>query len=82
MPQNFASCKESCNSLSNFTTETPLKCEIDTKVFGDHASHTYRDRHEPLSFTLQYAETRKALGYGIGGFNAIYSAYVKQGGAK
>lgn len=82
MPQNFASCKESRNSSSNFTTETLFKCEIDTKLFSDHSSHTYRDRHDPLSSAIQYSETHKALGYGIGKFKKIYTAYVKQGGAK
>jgi hypothetical protein len=42
----------------------------------------YLDRHEPLSFALQYPQTRKALGYGIGEFKAIYKAYAKQRGAK
>lgn len=41
----------------------------------------YLDRHEPLNFALQYPQTRKALGYGIGEFKAIYAAYVKQRGA-
>ena len=41
----------------------------------------YLDRHEPLSFALQYPQTRKALGFGIGEFKAIYKAYVKQRGA-
>ena len=38
----------------------------------------YLDRHEPLSFAIQYPQTRKALGYGIGEFKAIYTAYVKK----
>ena len=74
MPQNFASCKESRNSSSNFTTETSFKFEIDTKSFSAHSSHTYRDRQEPLSFAIQYSETLKALGYGISAFKAIYTA--------
>jgi hypothetical protein len=41
----------------------------------------YLDRHEPIFFTVEYSQTRKALGYGIGEFKAIYTAYVKQRGA-
>lgn len=41
----------------------------------------YLDRHELLNFAIQYSETRKALGFGIGEFKAIYRAYVKQRGA-
>lgn len=81
MPQNFASCKESRNSSSNFTTETPFKCEIDTKLFSDHSSHAYRDRHKPFNFAIQYSEIRKTLGYSIGELKKIYAAYVKQRGA-
>ena len=42
----------------------------------------YLQRFEPFFFTLEYPKTRKALGYGIGEFKAIYKAYVKQRGAK
>ena len=42
----------------------------------------YLDRHEPFFFTLEYPRIRKALGYGICEFKAIYKAYVKQRGAK
>jgi len=42
----------------------------------------YLDRHEPLSFAIQYPQTRKALGFGIGEFKSIYKAYVKQRGGK
>ena len=41
----------------------------------------YLQRFEPLSFALKYPEIRKALGYGIGEFKAIYKAYLKQRGA-
>ena len=42
----------------------------------------YLDRHEPLNFAIQFEETRKALGYGIGAFKKIYRAYKLQRGAK
>lgn len=42
----------------------------------------YLQCHEPLNFAIQYPQIRKALGYGIGEFKAIYAAYVKQRGAK
>jgi hypothetical protein len=42
----------------------------------------YLQRFEPFFFTLEYPRIRKALGYGIAEFKAIYTAYVKQRGAK
>ncbi len=50
-------------------------------LFSALSTLYYLDRHEPLSFALQYPKTRKALGYGIGEFKAIYAAYLKQRGA-
>lgn len=52
-----------------------------TKLLTALSSLYYLQRHEPLTFALQYPQTRKALGYGIGEFKAIYAAYVKQRGA-
>ena len=42
----------------------------------------YLQRFEPFFFTVEYSQTRKALGYGIGEFKAIYAAYLKQRGDK
>ncbi len=50
-------------------------------VFSALSTLYYLDRHEPLTFALQYPQTRKALGYGIGEFKAIYAAYKLQRGA-
>jgi hypothetical protein len=73
MRQNLSSDKQPTYfslNLANLKAETCLLSAL---------SHLYYlDRHEPLNFTIQYAETRKALGYGIGEFKAIYTAYLKQ----
>jgi hypothetical protein len=66
MPQNLTGC----NPSLNFSLLSAL------------STLYYLDRHEPLSFALQYPQTRKALGYGIGEFKKIYTAYVKQRGGK
>lgn len=42
----------------------------------------YLQRFEPFFFSLEYPRIRKALGYGIGEFKAIYKAYLKQRGGK
>jgi hypothetical protein len=51
---------------------------LNFSLFSALSTLYYLDRHEPLSFAIQYPQTRKALGYGIGEFKAIYTAYVKQ----
>lgn len=77
MRQNLSSDKQSTYfslNLANLKAETCLLSAL---------SHLYYlDRHEPLSFALQYPQTRKALGFGIGEFKKIYTAYVKQREAK
>ena len=75
--QNLAADKPSKHfslNLANLKAETSLLSAL---------SHLYYlDRHEPLTFAIQYSETRKALGFGIGEFKKIYAAYLKQRGAK
>jgi|694.fasta_scaffold21280_16 hypothetical protein len=77
MPQKLKCFKPSKHfslNLANLKAETSLLSAL---------SHLYYlDRHEPLNFAIQYSETRKALGFGIGEFKKIYAAYVKQRGAK
>ncbi len=76
MPQKLTGFKPSLHfslNLANLKAETSLLSAL---------SHLYYlDRHEPLNFASQYSGTRKALGYVIGEFKAIYTAYVKQRGA-
>jgi hypothetical protein len=75
--QNLTGDKPSLHfslNLANLKAETSLLSAL---------SHLYYlDRHEPLNFAIQYSETRKELGFGIGEFKAIYTAYLKQRGAK
>ena len=67
----------------SITNQKTLFCQtIDkTKFFSAPASFYWLQRSEPLSFTLQYPEIRKALKYGISEFKTIYTAYKKQWGA-
>lgn len=77
MPQKLAGFNPSKHLSLNSTN---LKAE--TSLLSALSHLYYLDRHEPLSFAIQYSETRKALGYGISAFKAIYKAYVKQRGDK
>ena len=58
------------------------KSHYETGLLTTLSTVYYLDRHETLSLAIQYFEICKALSYGIVEFKAIYSAYVKQGGAK
>ena len=55
---------------------------LNFSLFSALSTLYYLDRHEPLNFAIQFEETRKALGYGIGAFKKIYRAYLKQRGTK
>ena len=76
MPQKLTSFKPFQYFSLNATN-----LQVETSLLAALSSLYYLDRHEPLRFTLQYDETRKTYGYGIGEFKAIYSAYKKQRGA-
>jgi len=69
MPEKLNLGKRRSNPSINFTLLSAL------------STLYYLDRHEPLSFALQYPQIRKALGYGIGEFKGIYKAYKLQRGA-
>jgi len=70
-----------CNPSTYFSLN-PTNLKAENSLLSALSHLYYLDRHEPLSFAIQYPQTRKALGFGIGEFKAIYKAYVKQRGAK
>jgi hypothetical protein len=80
MPQNLADFNPS--SYFTISNSKSHKSQYEICLLTALSSLYYLDRHEPFNFAIQYSETSKALGYGIGELKKIHAAYKLRRGAK